>query len=288
MSGRKPSRTALATAYLRLAHQWLDARPLILEDPVVERLLGKNAEERIFGATERYQAVGAKALRSHVVLRSRFAEDCLSAAVKRGVVQYVILGAGFDTFALRQPEWAASLKIFEVDQPGSQAAKRARIAEAGFEVPNNLTFVEIDFEHESLLDALQRHNLSLTLPTFFSWLGVTMYLKKTAIDATLRAITAFPAGTELVFTFLQTEEHLSDGTSASSSQLAQHVADAGEPFVSCFTPEELETNLRDMGFTGVKFLSPEEAHELYYTSRPSDLPVPQRTGIVYASTRRYL
>ena len=212
MSDRKPSRTALATAYLRLAHQLLDAHPLILEDPVVERLLGKTAAQRVLSSTKRYQSSGAQALRSHVVLRSRFAEDCLLAAVKRGAVQYVILGAGFDTFALRQPEWADSLQIFEVDQPGSQEEKRSKIAEAGLEVPKNVTFIAIDFERESLLQGLLRHDISLALPTFFSWLGVTMYLNKAAINATFRAVAAFHAGTEIVFTFLQTEEVLPEGT----------------------------------------------------------------------------
>lgn len=282
MSEKKPSRTALATAYIRVAHQLLDAQPWILEDPIAERLLGKNAAQRIFSSVERHQTPGAKALRSHIVLRSRFAEDRLLDAARRGVAQYVILGAGFDTFSLRQPGWAQSLKIFEVDQPGSQSEKRSRISEAGIEIPENVSFVEIDFEHELLLDGLLRHRISLTLPTFFSWLGVTMYLNGPAIDATLRSVMAFPAGTEIVFTFLQSSESTPYAGNRSSTQLAQHVADAGEPFVSCFEPQVLEDKLIRMGFTEVKFLSPEEADDLYFKSRPVDLPIPHRTGIVSA------
>src|ERR1019366_5126673 len=111
MNNQKASRTALGTAYLRAAHQLLDAAPKILDDPIAVRLLGEDASRKICESAERYQKPEAKALRSHVVLRSRFAEDRLAAAVQRGVSQYVILGAGFDTFALRQPQWANSLEV---------------------------------------------------------------------------------------------------------------------------------------------------------------------------------
>ena len=129
MSQREASRDRLGTACV--AHQILDARPLILDDPVVVRLLGEASEQRIRKAPERYQTADALDWRAHVVLRSRFAEDRLSAAAQRGVSQYVLVGAGFDTFALRQPLWASSLKVIEVDHISSQVAKRSRIAEAG-------------------------------------------------------------------------------------------------------------------------------------------------------------
>ena len=154
MSERNASQTALVTAYLRAAHQVLDQPPLILDDPVALRLLGSGAEQRIREGTDRYQSPEAVSLRSHVVLRSRFAEDRLLVAVQRGVSQYVIVGAGFDTFALRQTRWADSLAIIEVDHPGSQAAKQSRIAEARMQIPKNQVFAGIDFEHESLLAGL--------------------------------------------------------------------------------------------------------------------------------------
>jgi O-methyltransferase involved in polyketide biosynthesis len=117
MNDQKASRTALGTAHLRAAHQLLDAAPRILEDSIAVRLLGEGAGQKICESAEHYRNPAAAGLRSHVVLRSRFAEDRLAAAVPKGVKQYVILGAGFDTFAFRQPDWAKSLKIFEIDHP---------------------------------------------------------------------------------------------------------------------------------------------------------------------------
>lgn len=280
MSDREASHTALATAYLRAAHQLLDAPPRILDDPVAVKLLGAAASQKIHDEIERYQSAPAKALRSHVVLRSRFAEDRLQAAQQRGITRYVILGAGFDTFALRQPAWAKSLKIFEVDHPGTQHLKRAHIAAAALEIPANLAFASIDFEHESLLDGLLRQGVSQDEPTFFSWLGVTMYLNEAAIDSALLSVAAFPAGSEIVLTFLQPPETTAE---TASSKLAGRVAGAGEPFVSHFEPEAIAEKLIGAGFAKLEFLLPEDANTKYYKPRPTDLPAPRRTGIVCAS-----
>ena len=125
MSQKTASRTALATAYMRAAHQLLDPPPRILEDPAAIAVLGPGAEQVIRESAARSQAPESRALRAHMVLRSRFAEDRLAAAVGRGVTQYVILGAGFDTFAVRQPAWAQQLRILEVDHAGTQELKRA-------------------------------------------------------------------------------------------------------------------------------------------------------------------
>jgi methyltransferase (TIGR00027 family) len=265
MSDHKASRTALGTAYLRAAHQLLDAYPRILDDPVALTLLGPAALQRI----------NDKADRAHVVLRSRFAEDRLAAAVLRGITQYVILGAGFDTFALRQPPWAQALKILEVDHPGTQAMKRSHLAAAGIAMPQNTNFATINFEHESLRDGLLRYHVSMNEPTFFSWLGVTMYLKEDAIDAVLQTVAAFPVGSEIVLTF-------ATQPGDSPSPLAQRTASLGEPWVSYFEPDALEAKLRGAGFTKVEFLTPAEAEARYFQQRPADLPVPKRTNILSA------
>lgn len=279
MSDREASHTALATAYLRAAHQVLDAPPRILDDPIAVRLLGAAASQKIHGEIGRYQSAPAKALRSHVVLRSRYAEDHLAAAQRRGITQYIVLGAGFDTFALRQPAWAKSLKIFEVDHPGTQNLKRAHLAAAALEMPANLAFASIDFEHESLLDGLLRQGVTLDEPTFFSWLGVTMYLNEAAIDSALLSVAALPSGSEIVLTFLQPPESTSH---TAASRLAERVAGSGEPFVSYFEPEAMAAKLAAAGFTKLEFLSPDDANTRYYTGRPVDLPTPRRTGIVSA------
>jgi methyltransferase (TIGR00027 family) len=275
MSDRNASRTALGTAYLRAAHQLLDAPPRILEDPLAVTLLGPAAAQRISDMRDSYQTPERLVLRAHVVLRSRFAEDRLAAAVHRGVLQYVILGAGFDTFALRQPPWARPLRILEVDHAGTQATKRTQLAAAGLAVPENAAFATIDFDRESLRDGLLRHQVSLHEPVFFSWLGVTMYLKEEAIDAVLRTVAAFPAGSEIVLTFVQPPGN-------SPSPLQQRVASLGEPWVSYFGPDALEAKLLGAGLSNVAFLSPEEAETRYFRQRPQDLPVPTRTNIVCA------
>lgn len=275
MSDRDASRTALRTAYLRAAHQLLDAPPRILEDAVAVALLGPDAERRIRETAGQYGSAERRALRAHVVLRSRFAEDRLAAAVRRGVGQYVVLGAGFDTFALRQPPWARALRVLEVDHAGTQAVKRARLAAAGLAMPGNADFAAIDFERESLREGLQRHGISLDQPAFFSWLGVTMYLPEDAIDAVLGQAAAFPEGSEIVLTFAEPRD---DGPSPT----ARRAESLGESWQSTFEPAAIEAKLRDAGFADVVFLTPAEAEARYFRERPADLPVPRRTNVVSA------
>jgi methyltransferase (TIGR00027 family) len=271
----KASHTALGTAYLRAAHQLLEAKPLLFEDPVAVPLLGPKAIKLIQDAADNYRTPEMLALRAHVVLRSRFTEDRLAAAVSRGITQYIILGAGFDTFALRQPPWAQALKIIEVDHSGTQTVKRSYTAAASLAMPENVVFADIDFENESLHNGLLRYGVSMKEPSFFSWLGVTMYLKEDAIDAVLRSVAMFPAGSEIVLTFVQPP-------SDSPSPLAQSAASFGEPWMSYFEPDVLEVKLRSAGFSKVEFLSPTEAEARYFRQRPKDLPVPKQINIICA------
>ncbi|MGO9117910.1 MAG: class I SAM-dependent methyltransferase [Desulfomonilaceae bacterium] len=282
MSDREASRTALATAYMRAVHQLFDGEPRILEDPIVVRLIGETALQRINDPVNRYRSSEIGALRAHVVLRSRFAEDRLAAAVLRSVTQYVILGAGLDTFAYRQPGWARALKIIEVDHVGTQTMKRSSLTAAGLAVPENVTFANVDFEHESLRDGLLRYEVSLDEPTFFSWLGVTVYLNEDAIDAVLRSVAAFRVGSEIVLTFRQPIESATGKERDRLSRLAEHVASVGEPYVTYFEPDALEDKLRSIGFSKVEFLSSADAEERYFRQRPKDLPLPTRTGLVSA------
>ena len=283
MLDSQPSRTALATAYLRAAHQLLDAPPRILEDPLAVSVLGEGASDRIRNDEARYRSPGAQALRAHVVLRTRFAEDRLAEAVKRGVCQYVLLGAGLDTFAFRQPPWAKSLRIVEIDHPNTQSFKLAMLSQTRIEVPANVSFGAIDFDRESLLDGLNRHGVLPNQPTFFSWLGVTMYLTEVSIDRALQSLGAFVAGSEVVLTFLEPRDEPLATAVPSSAQLASRVAVAGEPFVSYIHPAEVETKLRQAGFATIRFLTPEEAKALYFSPQPANLPLPLRTGLACAS-----
>ena len=282
MSDRNASSTALGTLFMRGVHQLLDAKPLILDDPAALTLLGEDAVRQIRNNRDHHQTLEARALRAHVVLRSRFTEDRLEQAVGRGITQYVILGAGFDTFAYRQPVWAKALKIFEVDQPATQATKRLRLERANMAFPLNLSFAGIDFEHESLHDGFLHNGISLTEPSFFSWLGVTMYLKEDAIDAVLRAVAKFPSESEIAFTFTQPPDSLSGLERNLHFSLSKIVSGVGEPFVTYFTPAAIEKKLHQSGFKTITFLSKEEAEERYFRQRPNDLHIPKRSAILCA------
>lgn len=272
------SQTALGTAYLRAAHQLLDGEPRLLEDPVAVTLLGPDALGRIQTNAQAYRSPVAESLRAHVVLRSRFAEDRLAEAVSRGMTQYVLLGAGLDTFAFRQPPWAQSLRILEVDHLQTQLLKRQLMDAADLSPPANVSYLSVDFERESLQEGLLRHGVALDEPTFFSWLGVTMYLREPAIDTVLRFVAGFPSGSEIVLTFAQPPDENVDGT----AWVAARTAAMNEPMVSFFTPAAMEIKLRRAGFSGIDFLPPKEAEIRYFSQRPLDLPVPKRTAIVAA------
>jgi len=182
-----------------------------------------------------------------VVLRSRWAEDALTAAVGRGVGQYVLLGAGFDSFIVRQPGFAAALTIFEVDLPASQAMKRERLAASGAAVPANVRFVAADLGREALADVLDRGGFERTRPAFFSWLGVTIYLPREANLATLGGVArASAAGSEIAFTYVD-ERALDAGRSDAMARLREGPASLGEPWLSGFDPRTLAGTLRAVG-----------------------------------------
>lgn len=278
---RTASQTALGVAALRAVHRRFDSPPYILDDPIAGRLLGTAWLERLDQSREMFEPPESRALRSHVVLRSRISEDRLHEAVLRGVTQYVVLGAGLDTFAWRQPAWAQALHIIEVDQPASQAFKQSLLRSAQLETPSNVRLVAIDFEHESLDSGLARHGVHRHVPTFFSLLGVSMYLTDDAFMAIVRLVAAFPAGSEIVLTFAQPAPLHESDTSGETTRLAEVAAKLGEPWRTYFLPETLETRLRDSGFSNVQLYTP-ELMAPYFATRTDGLPAPRRTSIVAA------
>ena len=209
------------------------------------------------------------------MLCSRYAEDRLAAAVERGVRQYVLLGAGFETFAYRQPVWARALRIFEVDQIATQQAKRDRLETAAIAVPDNVTFVPVDFEVDALADRLVASGFDLQQRACLSWLGVTMYLEEAAIDAVFAFVTSLPRGSELVFTFTR------ERTSEEASWMAAALDAIGEPLRTRFTEARLADKLRAAGFSEVTFLSPADSVR-YFQGRTDDLKTPERPTIVAA------
>src|SRR5215831_3267665 len=175
----QPSKTAYRVALRRAAHQIWD-HPKVLDDPIALKIIGHAAAAEL---TENRPLGSSRYLRAVVVARSRFAEDHLAEAVAKGVRQYVVLGAGLDTFAYRNP--FDDLRVFEVDHPATQAWKRERLAEAEITVPSGLTFVAVDFEVQTVPGELAAAGFDATAPAFFSWLGVTTYLRRDSIRSTL-------------------------------------------------------------------------------------------------------
>jgi len=268
-----PSRTAHRVALRRAAHQILDV-PLILEDPIALRLL--DPEDAAVLQADPQQAERTpldRPLRAFLVARSRYAEDQLARAVERGVRQYVILGAGLDTFAHRSPYPPGLLRVFEVDHPSTQAWKRERLAEAGLPHSPDLVLAPVNFETQTLEDGLRKAGWDAHRPTFFSWLGVTVYLTEEAVLRTLRFIASSPAGSEVVFDYGISPSLLNSREHWVFEAMAERVAAAGEPWRAFFDPSALAETLRTMGFGEVQDLAGEEINALYFQGRTDGLRV---------------
>jgi methyltransferase (TIGR00027 family) len=277
---RQASATALGVAAMRAVHQVHDERPHILDDPLSQRLLDPEVQAGLLADPDRKRDHPlARGLRSNVVVRSRYAEGHMDCAARRGVRQLVVLGAGFDTFAYRQPVWARDCWVFEIDHPASQAEKRTRLERAGISVPPNVALVGVDFELTSLAEGVSTSRFDLARPSVFSWLGVTMYLTRPAIDAVLTFVAHLPAGTELIFTYLPTAP---EGDNPGVRALAQGVAALGEPWKTSFETEELRAHLREVGFTHVEMPSAAELAQRYFVGRADGLPPPRRGTLVRA------
>ena len=216
-------------------------------------------------------------------MRSRYAEDCLAESVSHGVRQYVLLGAGLDTFAYRQPLWARPLHVFEVDHPVSQQWKRRRLLAAGIAIPDNVRLAPVDFERVSLTEGLSAAGLDFAAPTFFALLGVSQYLTEASLDLTLRFVLSMPASSEIVLSFVLPESARPPDEAALVAAFAARSAEMGEPWLTAFLPEELVTKLRAMGFSRVAHLSPEAAAGRYVGDRRDGLSVWRNEQMVRAT-----
>lgn len=261
-----PSATALGAARLRAVHQILEY-PRVLHDPYAIRILGPGAETELRDGLAKYQETRTRGLRAGMVLRSRYADDRFQAALARGVRQYVVLGAGLDTFSWRNPYPEHLLRIFEIDHPATQAWKRARLTEMGMAVPLSLTFAPVDFERESLSDGLARAGFRTDQPAFFSWLGVAIYLSEDAVMQTLRTIAACAPKSEVVFDFTIPASSLRASSRRGRAASAAAVARLGEPWITFFTPEEIAARSREAGFSASTVLGPAEANRRYFAAR---------------------
>jgi methyltransferase (TIGR00027 family) len=267
------SSTALGVSVIRTVHQIVDDSPHILEDPVSQLLLDVDRVEQIRRGSERFNSIEARGLRSHVVLRSRYAEDELLEAAERGVRQFISLGAGYDTFPYRQPEWATKLQILEFDHPATQKDKRAHFAAKGLKDPDNLAFVPTDLEADTLRADIANAPIDLQKPIWISCLGVFAYLRRQTIHRIFETIIGLPKGSGIVFAFAP-DKGLISGIAGVHTSAEDRAEELGEPWLTRFTVEDLSTELEGYGFTEVSFLDPDEAESKYYRNR-TDLPAPR-------------
>lgn len=265
----EPDSTAVRVALWRAMHVQVDPPPHVLEDELGLRLAAPDDDWR---RRPDMDPRGTRLFRASIVARARFVEDLVEQQAGRGVGQYVILGAGLDTFAQRRPEIASRLRIFEVDQPGHQAWKRQRLIELGFGMPDGLRLVPVDFEaSSSWLEPLASAGFDAGQPAVVACTGVTMYLTKDAIASTLRQAAALAAGSTLAMTFLLPIE-FADAEERTAFEAAKKGARAsGTPFVSFFTPAEMMALAREAGFRDGRHVSAATLTERYFADRADGL-----------------
>jgi methyltransferase (TIGR00027 family) len=246
----QPSKTALRVALRRAAHQVHDARPLVFDDPLAVKILGPEFAEEIKRTPAAEKRPFSAALRAFMVCRARYAEDVLAAAAREdNVRQYVVLGAGLDTFAYRNP--FAEVRVFEVDHPATQAWKLERLNAAGITVPETMQFVAVDFETQSLHDELLHAGFDFSVPAAVAWLGVVPYLTTEGFAATMRVLERFAPGSSVVFDYSQPREVLPAVEQQMLDSISARVAQAGEPFQLFFTPVQLAEEMAHYGWSGV-------------------------------------
>ena len=276
----------MGVAIRRASHQLYDAEPRVLDDPIVVPLLRKTYGAALDEAAGRINEKFSLGMRAFLVARSRYAEDKLAEAVGRGVQQYVLLGAGLDTFAHRNPH--AGLRVFEVDHPATQAWKRwlireSGLAESGLPEVDDVQYVPVDFERQSLAAELEAGGLDITKPTMFAWLGVVLYLTHPAFRTTLDWIGGFPEGSGVVMDYALPRYALPEDELESRDQLAARVQSVGEPFQLFFTPEEMAKELA--AFREIETVDAKEISARYLTGREDRLSLAGRGGRLVCAWR---
>ncbi|MGY2702399.1 class I SAM-dependent methyltransferase [Nocardioides sp. HB32] len=258
MRDGEPSRTAFGAAALRAAHQEAE-EPRVFTDPLALRILGEHELPD--------RAWSQPRLRLFIAVRHRFAEDSLAAAVARGTRQLVVLGAGLDTFPYRNP--FPGTRVFEVDFPATGAWKRERLAAAGIAVPDNVTYVGVDFEHDSLAERLADAGFDAGQPAFFLWLGVVPYLSDDAVRATLSVVAAVPDG-EVVLDYLRSVAAAPTLARSDRATLEAHVAEVGEPLKPGRDTATVHAMLREAGFDEIEDIGRREIRSRYLGLSPGD------------------
>jgi methyltransferase (TIGR00027 family) len=294
MEEGQPSGTAMLAAMTRAAHLVQDGEPKVLRDDLALQLSGfeneaalrRTVEALLTEVAHHFDMESAQRLsqyaRALITMRNRYAEDELSNAIGHGVGQYVILGAGLDSFAYRRRDLAGVLRVFEVDHPTTQQWKRARLGTLNVPLPDHLTFIPINFEQQTLKEGLQTGGYHAEAPVFFSWLGVTYYLTEEAIFETLRSVAAAAPGSEIVFEYGLSESLLDEESKRIWMMLQTTVAAQGEPMLSLFEPTTLAAQVKKLGFTQVWDFGPEEANARYFAGRTDGLHAPPYARLMRA------
>ena len=261
-----PSRTALLTAAARALHRE-EPQPWVFDDWFALQLGGDDAVRMGETLRERLPAASLLAFTRWVCVRSRLPEDVVERAAAAGIRQYVILGAGLDSFAYRRDDLLERVRVFEVDHPASQQWKRRRLQELGVHPPANLVYAPVDFERQELRAGLTAAGFDFSAQAVWSWIGVTMYLTLDAIRATLATISECSPGTRLVLTYNQPQAALAGRSLAIETTMRAIVSDLGEPMISLFTPAQVEQLLRELGYDELTHFGPEEARHTYFADR---------------------
>jgi len=274
MIANRPSRTAEWVAAMRAAHLRYD-RPAIFEDRFAIDLTSR-CWRWIINAPPLYRlitrATGTANVRGTFVARARYTEEKLESAIRDGIDQYVILGAGLDSFAWRRQDLAGKFRIFEIDHPVSQAAKRRRLQELGVPVSENLEFIPVDFSRETVAEALDRSRYSPNDRGFFSLLGTVQYISREALANTLRSIATIAApGSELVLSYVQPRHLVEPAHLPAYDRGLRFAARQGEPFVSLYDPAELRAEVCALGYQLLENFSPRDQALRYFTGRTDDL-----------------
>jgi len=277
-----PENTAVRVALWRALHVVADAPPHVFEDEIGLQLVAPDADWQ----SRPDMSPFTKPFRASILARARFVEDLVAEQAERGVGQYVILGAGLDTFAQRRPQSAARLDVFEIDQPGPQAWKRQRLNELGLGVPAFLKLVPVDFEvSDAWFERLAAAGFDAAQPAVFASTGVSMYLTREAILATLRQIATLAPGSTLVMSFMLPIEMLDADMRIGVERAAAGARASGTPFISFFMPEDMLALAREAGFREVRHVSAATLAERYFAGRSDGLRPPNNSEeLLVAST----
>ena len=259
-----PDNTAVRTALWRALHVQVDAEPHILEDEIGLKLVSPPDD---WQQRPDMNVDFTKRLRASIVARARFIEDFVIEQIKQGISQYVILGAGLDTFAQRRPDISSKIQIFEIDQPDTLAWKQQRLIELGFGVPKNLHFVPVNFETSSWWDQLLKVGFDTKKPSVLVCVGVSVYLTKEAITSILKQIVLLESGSKLAMAFYLPIELLDEEDKPLQEIAEKGTREAGTPMVSFFTPDEILTLANKIGFKDSKTISTTDIEKYYFKNR---------------------